>query len=562
MKKICAIVAMLLLCMGSACEAAVPLSEDESKIKNVITYSTEKAVHTLLPENQQKLTLYRNDAKNLNSYEMFSQMLRGDGVYIGSENFARLEKEILFLQTSLKNYDSSSQADIDYILYSVKNGEEPVEIDRGVQAITCSSDNALYYEKNIDGALRQFCYSDGKVSEVGKQLGGDLALITHCSRDGSVQGFVSADIEDDGTYTLMNGYIRNGEVFYFDNPHAEVAFISPDGDHMYIAELADEYGRCINISYIDRKGTLLQVADAVSDVAYYEDSGSMLCIADVQLSDSVMNPEGTLTYFDVSTLSSITITDNVVALIEAADRSYPWLNEGSKEMMTVEQSRINTFETPAVDGQFHYIDREGTLCAADSKGNTIEIFQNFYLPEQYCYQDALYYLSAMNGAFYWNCGDKIYRYRAGSMAEAETVTLDDTLTNKIESGLEIGYVLCKDGAVLEQCGNTLNLKPFGEASSTVYDSPNQILVMGLDESAETVYFLSGTDLIGKHIFDDNDAFIVAENVFDAAAVDNGIYAICNFSDQGGELYHIAYNSGTKTLVDKGVFSLTDTMIQK
>lgn len=558
MKRLGIIAAALLLCMGTACQTA-PVTQE---MRNVISYSTEKEVHVVLPENQQKLTLYRNDAKNLSSYELFTQMLRGDGVYIGRENFARLENEVVFLQTSLKNYDSASQADIDYILYSSKNGKEPVEIDRGVQAITCSSDHALYYEKNVDGTLRQFCYSDGNISEVGKEFGGDLTLITHCSRDGSVQGFVSADIEDDGTYLLMNGYIRNGEIFYFENPQAEVAFLSPDGTHMYTAELADEYGRCIDICYVDEQGNLLTAADAVSEVAFYEDSGSMLCIADTQLSDSVMNPIGTLTYFDASSLTASAVADDAVALIEATERSYPWLNEGSKEMMAVEQSRVNYFEQPLSEGDFHYINSSGTLCAVDTDRNTIEIFSDFYTPETYIYNDQLFYLSAMDDTFYWNCGDKIYRYRAGSMAEAETVTLDDTLTNKIESGLEIGYVLCKDGAVLEQCGNTLNLKPFDGASSTVYDSPTQILVMGLDEKAETVYFLSGTDLMGKHIFSNDEAFLVAENVFDAAAVDNSLYAICDYGDEGGELYHIDYSSGKKTALDSGVFSLTDTMIQK
>ncbi len=560
MKKIGITAAALLLCFGTACQSAV---SDTADMRNVISYSTEKAVHTLLPETQQKLTLYRNDAKDLNSYELFSQMISGDGAYIGRENFARLKSETVFLQTSLKSYDGAEQAlDAGYVLYSVKNGKEPAEIDSNVSAITCSSDSAVYYEKTMDGILRQFRYADGKITEIGELLEGEIALITHCSDDDSVKGFVCADIAADGTYILKNGYIRGDKIFYFENPNTEVAFLSPDGAHMYTAELADEYGRVITVGYVDKQGNLLTAAENVSEVAFYENSGSMVCIADTQLSDSVMNPAGTLLYYDAAAQSAEYITDDVVALVEAAERSYPWLNENSKEMMVVEQARSNAFAEPLQEGQFHYINSSGTLCAVDLNGKKAEIFPDFYVFESYLYNSNLYYLSAMNGAFYWNCGDQVYRYQAGSMIAAESVALEDLLTDKIESGLEIGYVLCKDGSVLEQCGNTLNLKPFGGASSTVYDSPNQILVMGLDEGGETVYFLSGTDLIEKSIFTEKEATIIAENVYDAIAVDCGLYVICDYDEDGGELYHINYNSGKKTLMDSAVTSLTDTMIQK
>ena len=562
MKKISAMAAAVLLCMGTACQSAAPQTVNTADMSNVITYSTEKAVHTLLPENQQKLTLYRNDAKDMNSYELFSQMISGEDAYIGRENFARLGTEVLFLQTSLKSYDSSTGTlDADYILYSVKDGKEPVEIDRGVQAITCSSDHSLYYEKSIDGTLHQFRYSDGTVSEVGDKLGGDVALITHCADDDSVQGFVSADILDDGTYSLKNGYIRGEEIHWFENPQMEVTFLSPDGAHMYTAELADEYGRCINISYINKKGELQNIANSVSEVAFYENSGSMLCIADSQLSDTVMNPVGTLMYFDASAQTATKGTEDAVALVEAAERAYPWLNENSKEMLAVEQSSSNVFAEPMMEGQFHYINSSGTLCAADAAGNSVEIFSDFYTPESYLYNEELLYLSAMGDAFYWNSGDRVYRYRVGTMTEAESVSLDDTLSNKIESGLEIGYVLCKDGTVLEQSGNTLNLKPFGEASSTVYDSANQILVIGLDESGETVYFLSGTDLIQKNIFSDKEASVLMTDVYDVIATDCGLYVLCHY-EQSSELYHIDYTNGKQTLVDSEVISLSDTMIQK
>ena len=559
------IAAALVLCMACGCSAEVAQSADGSVQRNVIAYSTKKAVHTLLPENQQKVTLYSNDAKDLNSYELFSQMLSSDGAYIGGENFVRLEKEVLYLQTSLQSYDSSTQAlNAEYILYSMKDGEAPVEIDRDVQAITCSSDRSIYYEKVVDGMLCQYRYADGEVSNVSESLGGDLAMITHCSRDDSVQAYVTVMVAADGSYTANNGYIRDGKQVAFSNPSAEAYFLSPDGKHLYTIEIADEYGRSIHINYLSdpQSGEFIRAAEAVSEALFYEDSGSMVCVANIQLDDGVMNPQGSLYYFDAATKSGSILADDAVTLIESAEKSYPWLNENANEMIIVELSGSSSFEKAVKDGQFHYINSDGTFCAVDLNGNSAEVFADLYLPESYSLSEDVYYLAEMDGAFYWAKGDKIYRYEAGSLSAPQSVSLEAELSQKIESGMEIGYVLCKDGAVLEQSGSTLNVKPFDSESFTAFDGTEQIWIMGLDEGSETVYFLQGMDLMGKKLFADEAAVLIAENVYDAIVVDCGIYALCNYTDDGGELYYIDYKEYDAKLMDSDVLSLTDTMIQK
>ncbi len=562
MKNARMIAAALVLCMACGCTAAVNQPVDVSNQRNVIAYSTEKAVHTLLPENQQKLTLYRNAAKDLNSYDTISQMLSSDGAYIGKENFVRLGSEILFLQTGLNSYDSNGLA-ADYVLYSVKDGKEPVEIDRDVQALTCSSDSSLYYEKTVDGVMRQYRYANGEISLVGEEWGGDLAMVTHCSADDSVQAYVTVTLTEDGGYTASNGYIHDGKQYTFENPYAEAYFLSPDGKHLYTIEMADEYGRSINLNYLSvETGEFVRAAEGVSEALFYENSGSMVCVAEILLDDGVMNPVGSLYYFDASTKTGTKLADDVVTVIESEEKSYPWLNENAGEMIVLELSSFSSFSEPVKEGQFHYINSSGTFCAVDLNGNNVEVFPEFYLPEGYSIGEGLYYLAEMDGAFYWAKGNQVYRYEAGSMSAAQSVALEDEMSKKIESGMEIGYVLCKDGAVLEQSGSTLNVKPFDSASFTAYDGTEPIFVMGLDESGETVYFLQGMNLIGKKLFADDKAFLVAENVYDAIVVDCGIYALCNYGEQGGELYYIDYSGKNAKLMDSGVLSLSDTMIMK
>lgn len=571
-KRLFAFAAVLLCAAGAAAawltfgkQSTGTTPEEAAKQASVLAYSTKKEICTLLPENHQSLVLFRNGAKDLNTYQMFSQVIDAGSAYVGAENFARLGEEVLFIQTSFNAYNNTAQQlEADYVLYSVKNGQEPVEIDRDVQSITCSSEQAVYYQKVIDGSLQQYRYQDGSITPVSDLLPGDLAIITHCSDDNSVLGFVTASVSEDGTYEMNNGYLKDGTPHFFEQTDSEVYFLSPDGKHMYLIDLADDLGRTINVNYVKDldSGELLQAAASVSEVSFYEDSGSMTCIANVSLSDTVMNPVGTLLHFDAKSQTAQAISDNAVALLESAEKSYAWLNENSKEMMVTEQSSVSTFPTTVQEGQFHYINADGSFCAADDKGTVVEIFPDFYDPEAYSYNSEISYLAQMDQAFYWAMGDQVYRYQAGTLSVPEQVRLDEPLMSKIEDGTSIGYVLCADGAVLEQSGNTLNLKPFNGPSSTVYDSPGGIYIIGLSEDGNNIYFVLEEQLLEKEIYSTKDPVLLCDGVRDAVAVDNGLYVLKDYSGDGGTLLHIDYNSGSSTVLESNVMTISDTMLQR
>ncbi len=572
-KKITVLAAIaLILCAAAAATGYFVLSrsaetaaENSGEQSNLVSYSTAKAVHSLLPENHQELTIYRNAAKNLSSYSSFQQMMASTSAYLGKENFARLGEEVLYLETAFRSYDSMTQAlDADYLLYSMKDSKK-VLVDEGISGINCVSGKAVYYLKYDESGLpHQYRYSEGSVTSVQDMIEGDLAIITHASDDESILGFASAVIDESGNMQMKNGYIANGSTNFFDNPNDEVYFLSEDGQHMYVIEVEGSSGRAVAVKYVRdlNSGEQVLVAESMSECSFYGDSGSLTGIVTKSLSEGVMNPVGQLIYFDAATQTTLTISEDAVALVESVEKSYPWLNESSNELLVTEQSGITAIPEELLKGSFHYINEAGSLCAADTNGTVLELYPDFYDPENYVYNSDLTFLSEKDDYLYWSEGDTIYRYKAGSLAAPETVTLDSTVDEKIQTGVEIGYLLVKDGAVLEQSGNTLNLKPFGGPSSTVYDSPTDIMVVGLSEDSNKIYFISEGKLYEKLIDLADAPVVVAENVYKAITVDNGLYLLCDYGEQGGTLKYHSFDGKELTTIRDGVLTLSDTMLQK
>ncbi len=571
-KKIALLLCALALC-GAAGAAAwlsfgqsgVTSAEEAAGQRSYVSYNTKKAVHSLLPETHQELTIYRNGAKNMNSYTTFQQMLDSNSAYLGKENFARLGEEVLYLRTEFYSYDSMTQAlDAKYSLCSLKNGKETV-IDEGVEGISCSTDSAVYYLKSIDGLPVQYCYSKGQISDVSDQIAGDVSMITHCSKDGSVLGFVSATFDEQGAMTMSNGYLSNGVEQRFEGGSQEVYSISPDGKHIYLVDILDGNSRAVTVKYVSDQssGATLTLAENVTECSFYGDSGAMTAIAVEELSEEIMNPVGKLLYFDPAASAPVTITEGAVALVESVEKSYPWLNEDSRELLVTEQSGLTAISQELLRGSFHFINEAGSLCAADQQGNVFEIEKDFYIPENYVYNSELLFLAEKNDGLYWAKGDKVYRYTAGSMTAPETVTLDSSIISKIETGVEIGYLLLPDGSVLEQSGNTLNHKPFGGASSCIYDSPADLSVVGLSENGSKVYFSSEGKLYEKMISSDAAPVLLAENVEKAIAVDNGLYLLTAYSEErGGTLQYRAFDGKELQTIRDGVWNLSDTVIQE
>jgi len=303
--------------------------------------------------------------------------------------------------------------------------------------------------------------------------------------------------------------------------------------------------------------------EAATDISFYGEDGSVTCIAQVELNDDVMNPVGSVIHFDPASKTLTTIADDAVALVESTSKAYTWLNEAANEMVVSEQGNQTQFNQTVKEDTFHYIDANGSFCAADLNGNTLEVFKNFYDPENYVYSSDIFYLSEQDDAFYWAELDKIYKYTAGSMKEAEIVTLYDDMLTKVESGMEMGYVLSGDGSVLEQSGNSLTLKPFGGESYSVYDSEEVFYVVGLSAKGDKIYLSNdATQLLEKEISENSEIKLVAENVQKAVAVESGLYFLQNYvENEGGSLMYMNYDSGKISKIRDGVLGLTDIALQ-
>ena len=541
-------------------------AEEAAAQNNMISYTTKKAIHTLLPENHKELTLYINNAKDMNSYSTFDSIISSNSTYIGQDNFIRLKDEVLYLETSFKSYSSSTGSlEADYTLYSVKNGKDPVVVDEGVQGISCASDKSIYYIKVENGMSVQYRYRDGETNPCTELVDAGWVWVSHCSDDDSVIGFAAADFAADGSYTMNNGYIANGTTYRFGNETYEVYFISKDGKHIYVVDIESGGSRAVEVYYVTDHptGEMANIASNVTEISFYESNGSMTCIGDVELSDEIMNPIGKVQHFEPETQTLSTIAPDAVALVEAMDKTYTWLNEDSLELLITEQSNLSVLPQEIKEGQYHFISKDGALCAADENGTVFEIAADFYVPESYVYASDIYYMSEQHEAIYWAKGDQVYKYTTGSLSPAESVTLDSDLLSKIESGTEIGYMLCGDGSVLEQSGNTLNRKPFGGVSSTVYDSPENIYITGISTKGDKLYFYNEQGVLYEKVIDSDAApTVVAENVYKSVTVGDGLYLLVDYSeDEGGRLLYRGYDSKELKELRSGVTGLQDTMIQ-
>lgn len=567
MKKIIKISAFILSLMLTACATAenTNISQTEfDRHKSIAAYTVGKNVKMLLPNTLNSVTMYKNGAKDLQSYSTLKSLLSPDSAYIGKTNFCKIKEGSVHIETELTYYDASyQQSEGNYKLILTKaNGEEKV-LDTEVLSIDCSNNNSIYYRKLVNEESVQFRYSNGKIEEVKEIIGADVALVTHCSNDDKTIAFLSLDNLDDGNSEIKSGYIYNGEKHYYENNTFETYYVSENGEHIYVLNFQDN-SYLVDVKYVANKETteLKEIANAVTELSIYKDNSAITCLANANYNEETMNPVGELLHYNPSEENIIKVASDVTAIVESADKKYPWLNENSHEMLVTEQDNNFIFEKEVCDGQYHYINSEGQLCAANDAGENFVIHNKFYDPENYVYGEDLYYFSEQNGNFYWSQDDKVYKYKTGSMQEAATVILDGKMLSKIESGLEIGYLITESGEILEQSGNTLILKSFGEKSDTVYDSPDTIYVIGLSSDGTKIYLANATkQLLELEVKANSTPTVIAENVETAITVENGIYYLDNYSEESGNLNYISYDKKTKKVLAENVKELSATIVQ-
>ena len=564
MNKTIKITAIILAMVLTGCANTTQNQTEYDRHGSIASYKVGKSIKMVLPENLKNVTMYKNGAKDLQSYSSLKNLLSADTAYIGKTNFCKIDEGSVHIETELTYYNSAyQQSDGNYNLVLTKaNGEQKI-LDTDVLSIDCSNNHSIYYRKVVNEESVQFRYCKGKIEEVKEIVGADVAIITHCSNNDKTIGFVSLDNLDNGTSEIKSGYIHNGEKHYYENNSAETYYISEDGEHIYALNFQDN-SYLVDVKYVSNKDNceVKEIANSVTELSIYKDSSAITCLGNVNSEEEKMNPVGELLHYNPSEGNVIKVANDVTAIVESADKVYPWLNENSHEMLITEQESSFIFDKEVCDGQYHYINSEGKLCAANDAGEFFVIHNNFYNPENYVYGEDLYYFSEQNGNFYWSQDDKVYKYKTGTMQAAETITLEAKMLSKIENGLEVGYLITENGEILEQCGNTLVLKDFGEKSDTVYDSAEQIYVIGLSSDGTKIYLANeAKQLLELELKANSSPIVIAENVETAITVENGIYYLDNYNEKSGILNYISYDKKTKKVLAENVEELSATIIQ-
>lgn len=577
------LIAALLIC-GAIAAGAFFLQKEKSPQQNagssdssqtVASYTTNRTIHTMLPHSDIALPLFYNAAYSINDYSAIAPMIKSDSIYVGTDNYAKIDGETLYVHTQIDGIDPMSQYPNSMnTLYSLKNGaKEPAVIDTDVQAIQCSSNHEVYYSKYEDDKIVQYRYSNGAKVPVTDFIETDMALVTDCSEDGLVFGFLGlvkgeADpsklmMENGNDFVPKNGYSVNGTVHFYEKPTSNTHGISNDGKKIYVTDVPQN-SRTAHLMVVSdvNTGELKSIAQEVSEAILYSDSGSALCVGNVTLSENVMNPVGDLIYYNGADDTIHTIASDATCFIESVPKEYAWFNENSNEMIATELTKMISIPKAVKEGEFHYINKDGSLCAVDTEGNVFVIQEGFYEPELYSYKEGLMYPTQKGDSFYWAKDDKVYRYVIGSRVQTQSISLDAPINEKIDQISQMGYLLDGTGAVLEQTENTLNRKGFDGSSSCIYDSPNPITVVGLNPAGDKVYFISSDNsLYEKQIQSNSNPKKLSDNVQKAVSVSDGLYVLSNYGQSGGTLSFIAHGQTTPKTIAENVITLSDTVIQ-
>ena len=526
----------------------------------MVSYSTNRALKTTAGSQRQPVPLFLNDAYTLSDFTSIAQLMQQSPIYVGYQNYAELENEVVYVDTVIFSVNSAS-SQTSHNLYSMPYGGQPVLLDSGVQAIQASGENFVYYSKIVDGKIVQYRYANGEITNVNQELGLDHVAISTCSADSSVFGFYGANNNSDGSLSNTSGYVVNGQVHTLSST-ANVYYVSKDGKTVYVTDTAKSPASALYYVSDLAAGTLEEITPYLTEFIFYDDTGSAAYIGGREIGKDEINPSCNLGYFDASTKTNHIIATDAVAIVEASAKSYAWLNENSKEMFVTELSNKISVEKPVKEGCFHYINAAGDFMAGDVEGNTFTIAQGFYSSNSYTLAQDLYYLTFQNGAFLWNNGDTVYKYTVGSMAAPQTITLDGQLSDKLSGSMQVGYFMDSSGNLIEQTENTLTKKNFDSSSITsVYDSPNAFTIIGLNQTGDSVFFLTADNsLYEKSLNNTSNPKPVASQVHSAVAVTDGLYILREYGASGGRLEYRPWGEKEFILIEEGVTSLTDVVL--
>lgn len=496
-----------------------------------IAYTAEGKVGIV--RNQETFDLYVNGAKGGNR-EMINQIMSGSIPYAGDKNYVELANgDRVYIRMEVLSITQMNGK----LCVRTADGEE-TELDESVSGISCHSDNSVFYNKTVDSQQVQMCYQDGQVTPVEEVLGEDALSVTAISKDGTLMQVAQLD---ENRNTTASGYYYEGQLHLLDS-NQTVFQIAPIGKEVFVMQAPDSTGLVDLYRVKDlASAELEQVGTAVTEAVVYDD-GSMSFVGDADIAANEHNPIGSIYLYNHANTVVEKLADNAVAILESQMRSKGWMNENGRDLTTSEISRDFSRDTQLWDGQVHYIDAQGNLCASSAQAATVGesglqgfvISEDFYQVDDYSLNDEIVFATYAQNCLYWSRGADLYRYHLGSMEQPDVIPLNESVAEKAQQdGAQIGYITSGSGDIIEESQQVLILKKFQEENSvTLLEHVGELNLAGLDNDGRTIYFISEDgSLYEKSVENRSNPKLMDSGVLQAQATSDGLYYLLECKPQ-------------------------------
>ena len=496
-----------------------------------IAYTAEGKVGIV--RNQETFDLYVNGAKGGNR-EMINQIMSGSIPYAGDKNYVELANgERVYIRMEVLSITQMNGK----LCVRTADGVE-TELDESVSGIACHSDNSVFYNKTVDGQQVQMCYQDGQITPVKEVLGEDALSVTAISKDGTLMQVAQLD---ENRNTTASGYYYEGQLHLLDS-NQTVFQIAPIGKEVFVMQSPDNTGLVDLYRVKDlASAELEQVGTAVTEAVVYDD-GSMSFVGDADIAANEHNPIGSIYLYNHADAIVEKLADNAVAILESQMRSKGWMNENGRDLTTSEISRDFSRDTQLWDGQVHYIDAQGNLCASSAQAATVGesglqgfvISEDFYQVDDYSLNDEIVFATYAQNCLYWSRGADLYRYHLGSMEQPDVIPLNESVAEKAQQdGAQIGYITSGSGDIIEESQQVLILKKFKEENSvTLLEHVGELNLAGLDNDGRTIYFISEDgSLYEKSVENRSNPKLMDSGVLQAQATSDGLYYLLECKPQ-------------------------------
>lgn len=496
-----------------------------------IAYTAEGKVGIV--RNQETFDLYVNGAKGGNR-EMINQIMSGSIPYAGDKNYVELANgDRVYIRMEVLSITQMNGK----LCVRTADGEE-TELDESVSGIACHSDNSVFYNKTVDGQQVQMCYQDGQITPVKEVLGEDALSVTAISKDGTLMQVAQLD---ENRNTTASGYYYEGQLHLLDS-NQTVFQIAPIGKEVFVMQAPDNTGLVDLYRVKDlASAELEQVGTAVTEAVVYDD-GSMSFVGDADIAANEHNPIGSIYLYNHADTVVEKLADNAVAILESQMRSKGWMNENGRDLTTSEISRDFSRDTQLWDGQVHYIDAQGNLCASSAQAATVGesglqgfvISEDFYQVDDYSLNDEIVFATYAQNCLYWSRGADLYRYHLGSMEQPDVIPLNESVAEKAQQdGAQIGYITSGSGDIIEESQQVLILKKFQEENSvTLLEHVGELNLAGLDNDGRTIYFISEDgSLYEKSVENRSNPKLMDSGVLQAQATSDGLYYLLECKPQ-------------------------------